>query len=110
MATLEQVLEHNEMNDFYPVDAVKAFYENADYSAYDPDEIVRLFSDAYLGCYEDVEEYARELLENTGDLSDLPHYLRNYFDYASFGRDLEYGGDIWTEQVGYCETYIFSNI
>ena len=110
MATLEEILKYNEENDFYPVDAVTAYYENGHYTnEQDESEFLTSFSDAYRGCYDDLEEYARELLEDTGDLLAIPENLRYYFDYASFGRDLEYGGDIWTSQVGFAETYVFSS-
>ena len=107
MATLTEFMEHNEKNYFYPSEALKAYYENADFANDDVEEIYSSFVDSYAGCYDDLEAYAYELLESTGELSQIPETLRHYFDYASFARDLEFSGDVWTHQVGFAETFVF---
>jgi len=107
MATFTELIEHNEKNDFYPLEALKAYYENANFADDDVEDICRGFEDSYVGCYDDLEAYAYELIENTGELSQIPENLRYYFDYASFARDLELGGDVWTHQIGYAETFVF---
>lgn len=56
------------------------------------------FQDAYQGCYDDLEDYARQYVDDTGMLHDMPDNLKYYFDYAAFARDAEMGGDIWTER------------
>lgn len=43
----------------------------------------------------DIEDCAAELCEDMGVLDEIPEHLRNYFDYASYARDLCYEG--WTE-------------
>jgi len=99
MATLAEVLEYNEENDFYPVEALTAFYENMGSGESEPDEICQEFEDSYVGTHDSLEDYAYELVDSCGDLGGCPEYLRNYFDYKSFGRDLELGGDIWVAQL-----------
>jgi antirestriction protein len=41
-----------------------------------------------MGEYDNEQEYAEQLLAETGDLDQIPHHLRYYFDYESFARDL----------------------
>lgn len=77
-----------------------------------PDEDVSGFRGAYLGQWPDVEAYAGELLTDLGadaELARLPAYLQPYvrLDAASFGRDLEIGGDIMTSEDG-GGVYIFA--
>ncbi len=74
-------------------EAFAAFY---DHYGNDVDGAVSKFEDAYRGCHKSVEEYAEELLDDCGTLSDLPANLRYYFDYAAFARDMELNGEIWT--------------
>lgn len=37
---------------------------------------------------------AEELLEETGQLSEIPENLRYYFDYEKYARDIRLGGDM----------------
>ena len=99
MTTLAEVLEYNEENYFYPVEALTAFYENLDSGEYEPDEVLRDFEDSYAGVYDSLEDYAYEFLESCGDLDCVEESLRRYFDYQSYGRDLVLGGDIWVAQL-----------
>jgi antirestriction protein len=46
--------------------------------------------DAYFGEFENDEELARECLENSGLLEDVPATIANYFDYEAYGRDLSH--------------------
>lgn len=58
------------------------------------------FSDAYLGHYDSLEDYATQLVEDLGyaDLLDevIPESIRSYvhFDVAALGRDLALGDDV----------------
>lgn len=57
------------------------------------------FEDAYLGTWESVEEYAKELVGSFGldeELKRIPEWLQRYvmFDIRGFARDLQLGGDI----------------
>lgn len=73
-------------------DAFKVAYENFS----DVDEALEAVEDNYQGVHKDLEEYAAQFLEETGELSAIPENLRYYFDYEAYARDLELGGDVWT--------------
>jgi antirestriction protein len=49
------------------------------------------FEDRYQGTFGSVADYARELLEST--VEDAIGNLESYFDYQSYGEDLEINGD-----------------
>jgi antirestriction protein len=105
MATLEEVLEYDRENYYgegYREGALTVFYNNSPsyHAGLDADEIVDAFTDAYLGEYDSLEDYAVELLD--GQIT-LPDNLAYYFDYKSFARDLEMGGDVWFDAP-----YLFS--
>lgn len=61
----------------------------------DYDSEVSAFEDAYIGEIS-VREYAEELADDIFSEA----VKSNYFDYESFARDLELGGDVW-EHEGY---------
>jgi antirestriction protein len=44
--------------------------------------------DCYIGEYSSDEDMAREYIDSTGLLSDVPESLANYFDYESYARDM----------------------
>lgn len=46
------------------------------------------FYESYCGTADSEEDYAAQLLEETGELNALPQNLRHYFDYEKFARDL----------------------
>lgn len=60
----------------------------------------------YSNCYT-MADVAFEYLDQTGELDEMPEHLRNYFDYESYGRDMEIegtfyytGGGVYIEIVG----------
>ena len=53
----------------------------------------RDFEDKYRGEYDSFTDLAEQLLDETGDLDQIPEHLRGYFDYEAYGRDLRLGGD-----------------
>ena len=60
----------------------------------------------YSDCYT-MADVAFEYLDQTGGLDEMPEHLRNYFDYDSYGRDMEIegnfyyaGGGVYIEIVG----------
>lgn len=57
---------------------------------------VENFKETYQGEHDSVEDYAEQLLDDTGGLQAIPENLRYYFDYEKYARDLELGGDIYT--------------
>ena len=58
------------------------------------------FQNRYRGEFRSWEDMAEELLEETGELDQIPENLRYYFDYEKYANDLRLGGDI-TEHNGY---------
>jgi len=67
------------------------------------------FEDAYQGEWDSLTEYAEDCIDSMGALGSLPENLRCYFDYESFGRDLQLGGDVWTTQADGGGVWIFNN-
>ena len=60
-------------------------YESRDLSKADADDLVKKFTDEYIGQYDEEEDYAREVIEQCYE---LPDFALNYFDYAAYARDL----------------------
>jgi len=81
-------------------EAVAAWLSNdpsvVDVNNADPHDLASAFGDAYRGCWPSVEEYAADLVEAWGLLSDVDETVARYFDFDAFARDLVLGGDIWT--------------
>jgi len=79
-----------------------AFASWAEHVGHDSDELDR-FDEAFLGEWPSVEAYAEHLFDDLGyvDLIDrtIPSNLRPYvqLDSAAFARDLQIGGDVFTE-------------
>jgi antirestriction protein len=46
------------------------------------------FSSYYMGEFDSEQEYAEALLDETGELEQIPQHLRYYFDYESYASDL----------------------
>ena len=63
--------------------------------------------DAYSGCWRSGEEYAADLIEQTGGLDEMPDNLRSYFDYAALYRDMRLGGEVFEVDAGGGEVFIF---
>ncbi|MCH6256807.1 antirestriction protein ArdA [Puniceicoccaceae bacterium K14] len=62
--------------------------------------------DNYLGCFESLADYARELTEET---TEIPQHLEFYIDYEEMGRDIELNGDVFTIEKSYNEIHVFIN-
>jgi antirestriction protein len=52
------------------------------------------FEQSYMGIFDDMEDWAMDYLDSTGELSGLPLRLRFYFDFEAFARDCQMSGDI----------------
>ena len=57
------------------------------------EEASKALEDSYLGEYDSVEDYARELTESCYT---IPNNLEFYIDYEAMARDMEMSGDIFT--------------
>lgn len=81
------------LNESYTVEEALEKVQNGDYV---------LYSDC-----EDMEDVAYQVMEEGGTLDNVPIIVRQYFDFASFGEDLEINGNfIWIEAInGYAEIF-----
>lgn len=80
-------------------DAYRAYLEHVD-----GDGSVRDFENKFQGGpYDSEEDFAVELLEETGDLNEIPENLRYYFDYEKFARDL------FMTDYTFADGYVFYN-
>lgn len=90
--------------------AFAAYWENFWNVSDDVEGAVKAFLEDYQGAFQNLEDYAEQTLEDTGGLDGVPEHLRNYIDFASFGRDMELGGDIWTHRnPDTYELYVYRN-
>ncbi len=74
----------------------------------DIDYAVRVMEDGYGGEWDSLEDYAANYAEDTGALENVPESLQCYIDFAAWGRDMEYGGDVFTIEDG-CKVHVFDN-
>lgn len=58
------------------------------------------FQETYRGWYRSKEEFAEELIEEMGLLSNVDELLSRYFDYEAFARDL-FMSDYYMTENGY---------
>jgi antirestriction protein len=63
-------------------------------------ELAERAQELFTGC-STMEEYAEELVRDSGDLAEVPKYLRQYVNYASYAHDMNCNGEIY-EREGYC--------
>lgn len=66
-----------------------------------------MFEENYQGEHASLEDYARTWLEDTDGLKDIPKHLKNYIDFAAYGRDCELEGSIFTITKGYRTLHVF---
>lgn len=74
----------------------------------DHDEAIGMIEDNYQGCYDSLEDWAENFLDETGAFSGAPEVLKTYFDYERYARDAELSGDIMTIEVGHT-VHVFWN-
>jgi len=68
-------------------------------SVEDAETLAEVIQDRYIGEYDSLEDLAEQLMEDSGDLEQIPERLRYYFDYKAYGRDLELNGDVNTTRI-----------
>ena len=85
----EEVWQLPEAYDKYGEDAVNAYLSLFN-GSWDEDD----FNDRYHGEYSSWSDMAEEMLESTGQLSEIPENLRYYFDYEAYARDIRLNGDM----------------
>lgn len=89
-------------------DAFAAWYDSQDGKNFDTDEIEEKFSEQYQGSYLSEVDFAEQLLEDCGQLAELPEWAKNYFDFESYARDLRLSGDYAFAKAN-GQTYVFNN-
>lgn len=89
-------------------EAFDAYVSNMGPSNIDRDSVADDFRDAYVGQFDSLEAYAEDYAESVGMLDEMPANLRPYFDMASFARDMELGGDVYTMPDGWGGVYVFN--
>lgn len=60
----------------------------------------------YYDCH-DMEDVAREYIEETGLLHDVPDTLQNYFDFEAYGRDMSFEGTFVFTNNGNCVQILY---
>lgn len=63
----------------------------------------RSIEDHYIGAFPSLEDFARDMTEQSEDISDT---IAPYIDYERMGRDMALG-DVFTLSTGFEETHIF---
>ncbi len=82
------------------------WYQNHDGSNFDVSELEEIFLEQWQGSYESDTDFAYKLFEESGQLSELPTWAQNYFDYESYARDLHLNGDFSFTRHN-CQTYVY---
>jgi antirestriction protein len=75
----------------------------------DHDEALRMIEENYQGCYDSLEDWAEQLLDDTGAFSGAPEMLKSYFDFERYARDCELSGDIMTIEGDGRTVHVFWN-
>lgn len=99
-ALAKLITEHGE--------AFSVWYQHQDGHFHDAAELEEKFLESWQGAFESEAAFASQFLEDIGQLSELPAWAHNYFDYESYARDLRLNGDFSFITHG-GETYVYSN-
>jgi antirestriction protein len=67
-----------------------------------------MFLEQWQGSFESETDFAYKLLEESGQLSELPTWAQSYFDYDRYARDLRLSGDFSFTRHN-CQTYVYRN-
>ena len=68
--------------------------------------LIALIEDCYLGKYDTIADYARELTESC---EKIPHGIEYYIDYESMSKDMLLD-DLFTLETDYNEIHVFQLI
>lgn len=84
------------------------WYQHQDAEHFSTEELEEKFQEQAQGAHDSEAAFADYLLEETGQLSELPEWSRNYFDFGRYARDLRLGGD-YTFVPHHGQVYVYSN-
>lgn len=68
------------------------------------------FAESYAGEWDDLADFAEDMITSGDGLDHVPAELRPYFDFEAYGRDLQLGGDVWTAEAPGGRVYVFRNL
>lgn len=96
---LNELAEELDKPDEYELEIVAAFLSEG----YDLEEALERREDVlfFSDCY-DMGDVARAYCDETGLLDSIPENLRDYFDFAAFGRDMSFEGHFVFTSAGNC--------
>ena len=90
--------------------AVYAWVESGSYVAEGTGDLPSIsdFEESYCGAWESFEDYAREVADLIGLLTDVPEEIANYFDWDSWTRDLGFDYRVHDNPEG--GVFVFRNM
>lgn len=89
-------------------DAFTLWYEIQDGARIEVDDLKEKFLEQCQGAHDSESAFVDHLLEETGQLSTILEWARNYFDFESYARDLRLSGD-YTFVSHRGQVYVYSN-
>lgn len=109
-----------EWTSFDEIGAIAAAVENSeydldfitgvmDYRGCNAPEALQFIEDNYLGVFDDLNAYAWDLLESTGDWDTIPKHLQGYFDIEAYSRDIDLNGEVFTVDASNGNIYVLCN-
>jgi antirestriction protein len=69
------------------------------------EKAIETFQDAYAGCYQDLEDFAREINQD----KEIPDWLEYYVNWNQMAEDLIFNGEIKVVEIGLTEVHVFWN-
>jgi antirestriction protein len=78
------------------------------YAAYmgDVPDALQYFEERYHGTWSSFQEYSDNYVEDTGMLHNVPDFVKRYFDYEAFARDLQHDFTVIEDSNG---VHVFAN-
>lgn len=89
-------------------DAFTLWYESQDGQHFEITELEDKFLEQWQGAHDSEVAFADYLLEETGQLREVPEWAQNYFDFEAYARDLRISGD-YSFVCHHAQVYVFSN-
>ncbi len=89
-------------------EALTLWYQSQDAEYFDVADLEEKFLEQWQGAHDSEVAFVDQLLESTGQLSAIPKWAQNYFDFESYARDLRLGGD-YTFIAHHGQVYVYSN-
>lgn len=102
---LNELAERVDGMDDYTADFIKAYMENYDNDFTRALEAAESGDFTYWPNCSDMGDVAQAILDETGELDEIPDKFVDYFDFDAYGRDLAINGYFWYSNGGYYEYY-----